>query len=63
MIEIDSSRRKMMNRSTQPAKMPGFNSGIVIRRKVVSHVAPAMRELWSSSSEIASMIDETLRWP
>ena len=33
-----------MNNSTQPAKMPGLRSGIVIRRSVVNHVAPAMRE-------------------
>jgi len=47
-----------MNSSTQPAKMPGLSSGSVTRFNVVNHDAPAMRELWSSSSEIASIMEE-----
>ena len=45
LIEIESSRMKMMNSNTQPAKIPGLRSGMVIRFKVVIQLAPDMREL------------------
>ena len=63
MIEMESSRMKIRNMRSQPAKMPGFRSGMVMRLSVVAQEAPTRRELCSSSSETASMTEATFRCP
>ena len=60
---MDNSLRKITNKRTQPAKIPGFSRGIVIPRRVVNQVAPAIRELWSNSSDIANIIDAIFLCP
>ena len=63
MIEMESSRMKMRNMRSQPAKIPGLSNGMVMRLSVIVQVAPASRELCSSSSEMASITEATFRCP